>query len=85
VLWFSYLFYFVCLCNATIRGERKITIISWLTITLTDTSRIIYLATTESIVKVSNYDKKVSRPRELSCMTYIRESDFWCTSVPSRA
>jgi len=26
VLWFSYLFYFVCLCNATIRGERKITI-----------------------------------------------------------
>jgi len=60
-------------------------IISWLTMTLADTSRIIYLATTESIVKVSNYDKKVSRPRELSCMTYIRESDFWCTSVPSRA
>jgi len=27
VLWFSYLFYFVCLCNATIRGERKITIL----------------------------------------------------------
>ena len=26
MLWFSYLFYFVCLCNATIRGERKITI-----------------------------------------------------------
>jgi len=25
VLWFSYLFYFVCLCNAIIRGERKIT------------------------------------------------------------
>jgi len=60
-------------------------IISWLTITLADTSRIIYLATTESTVKVSNYDKKVSRPKELSCMTYIRESDFWCTSVPSRA
>ena len=28
MLWFSYLFYFVCLCNATIRGERKITIFS---------------------------------------------------------